>query len=204
MTNYFFTSIIQFVILGVKEMKWTLKEIQEHRGEPVYFTEIINRETALMDRDKEILAVSDIKATGFLFYENRSVLANFQIDYTVTLPSSRSLEPVEVTFNVPIFEMYVEDETTYEGSNDPEDVIIPIADGKLDLVPAIEDTILLNIPAQVLSAEELLSNDMPQGDNWSVVTEDDLKKQRAKEKEDQIDPRFAGLKAHLQDEENLD
>mgnify|MGYP003291195055 FL=1 len=185
-------------------MKWTLKEIQEHRGEPVYFNEIINRETALMDRDKEILAVSDIKATGFLLYENRSVLANFQIDYTITLPSSRSLKPVEVTFNVPIFEMYVEDEISYEGSNDPEDVIIPIADGKVDLVPAIEDNILLNIPAQVLSEEELLSNDMPQGDNWSVVTEDDLKKQRAKEKEEQIDPRFAGLKALLQDEENLD
>ena len=204
MTNNFFTSIIQFVILGVKEMKWTLKEIQEHRGEPAYFTETINRETALMDRDKEILAVSDIKATGFLLYENRSVLANFQIDYTVTLPSSRSLEPVEVTFNIPIFETYVEDEVNFEGSNDPEDVIIPIEDGWVDLVPAIEDNILLNIPTQILSEEERQSSDMPQGSNWSVVTEDDLEKQRAKEKEEQIDPRFAGLKALLQDEENLD
>lgn len=185
-------------------MKWTLKEIQEHRGEPVYFNEIVNREAALMDRDKEILAVSDIKATGFLLYENHSVLANFQIDYTITLPSSRSLEPVEVTFNVPIFETYVEDEMCFEGSDDPEDVIIPIENGMVDLIPAIEDNILLNIPTQVLSEEELLSNDMPQGSNWTVVTEDDLESQRAKEKEERIDPRLAGLKALLEDEENLD
>lgn len=185
-------------------MKWTLKEIQEHRGEPVYFTETVNREAALMDRDKEILAVSDIKATGFLLYENRSVLANFQIDYTITLPSSRSLEPVEITMNVPIFETYVEDEMSFEGSNDPEDVIIPIEDGVVDLVPAIEDNILLNIPTQVLSEEERQSNHMPQGENWSVMSEDDLDQQRAKEKEEHVDPRLAGLKALLEDEENLD
>ena len=89
-------------------------------------------------------------------------------------------------------------------SNDPEDVIIPIEDGWVDLVPAIEDNILLNIPTQILSEEERQSSDMPQGSNWSVVTEDGLEKQRAKEKEEQIDPRFAGLKALLQDEENLD
>lgn len=185
-------------------MKWTLKEIQEHRGEPVYFTETVNREATLMDRDKEILAVSDIKATGFLLYENHSVLANFQIDYTITLPSSRSLEPVNLTFSVPIFETYVEDEMSYEGYSNPEEVIIPIEDGMVDLVPAIDDNILLNIPTQVLSEEEQQSSHMPQGNNWSVVSEDDLKQQRAKEKEEHIDPRLAGLKALLKDEENLD
>ena len=185
-------------------MKWTLKEIKEHRDEPVYFSETVNREASLMKRDNEILAVSDIKATGFLLYENQSVLANFQIDYTITLPSSRSLEPIELALTVPIFETYVEDEEDIEGFDNPEDVIIPIENGEIDLVPAIEDMILLSIPVQVLTAEEIASGRMPQGESWSVVTEDDYEQQRAKEKEEQGDPRFAGLKALLEDEENLD
>lgn len=202
MTNNFFTSIIQFVILGVKEMKWTLKEIQEHRGEPLQFDETVNCEASLMKRDREILAVSDIKATGFLLYENRSVLANFQIDYTITLPSSRSLEPVELKVTVPIFETYVEDESSFDASEESVDVIIPIENNEVDLTPAIEDMILLNIPVQVFTEEELSSEEMPKGANWSVVSEDDYQQKRAQEKEDQVDPRLADLKALLEDEEN--
>lgn len=201
MTNNFFTSIIQFVILGVKEMKWTLKEIQEHRGEPLHFTEIVNREESLMKRDREILAVSDIKATGFLLYENRSVLANFQIDYTITLPSSRSLEPVEVSMSVPIFETYVEDEESYETSEELNDIVIPIENNEVNLIPAIEDMILLNIPVQIFTEEELSSSELPQGADWSVVSEDDYQQKRAKQKEEQVDPRLAELKALLEDEE---
>ena len=183
-------------------MKWTLKEIQEHRGEPLHFTEIVNREESLMKRDREILAVSDIKATGFLLYENRSVLANFQIDYTITLPSSRSLEPVELKVTVPIFETYVEDESSFDASEESVDVIIPIENNEVDLTPAIEDMILLNIPVQVFTEEELSSEEMPKGANWSVVSEDDYQQKRAQEKEGQVDPRLADLKALLEDEEN--
>ena len=201
MTNNFFTSIIQFVILGVKEMKWTLKEIQEHRGEPLQFDETVNCEASLMKRDREILAVSDIKATGFLLYENRSVLANFQIDYTITLPSSRSLEPVEVSMSVPIFETYVEDEESYETSEELNDIVIPIENNEVNLIPAIEDMILLNIPVQIFTEEELSSSELPQGADWSVVSEDDYQQKRAKQKEEQVDPRLAELKALLEDEE---
>lgn len=183
-------------------MKWTLKEIQEHRGEPLQFDETVNCEASLMKRDREILAVSDIKATGFLLYENRSVLANFQIDYTITLPSSRSLEPVELKVTVPIFETYVEDESSFDVSEESVDVIIPIENNEVDLTPAIEDMILLNIPVQVFTEEELSSEEMPKGANWSVVSEDDYQQKRAQEKEGQVDPRLADLKALLEDEEN--
>lgn len=202
MTNYFLTSIIQFVILGVKEMKWTLKEIQEHHGEPLHFSETINREKSLMERDSEILAVSDIKANGFLLYEDHAVLANFQIDLMITLPSSRSLEPVEIKLNVPITEFYVEDEEKYLGFDDPAEVIIPIEGRELDLIPAIEDAILLHLPNQVLTEEERTSNVMPTGNNWVVVSEENYQQQKAKEKEEHIDPRFAQLKGLLVDEEN--
>lgn len=201
MTNNFITSIIQFVILGVKEMKWTLKEIQEHQGEPVYFSQTVNREASLMERDSEILAVSDIKATGFLLYDNRAVLANFQIDLTITLPSSRSLEPVEVPLSIPVSEVYVEDEESYEGSDVPSEVVFQIEGNELDLIPAVEDAVLLNIPVQVLTEEERSTDKMPSGNDWSVISEEDYLRQRTKEKEENVDPRLAQLKNLLKDEE---
>lgn len=181
-------------------MKWTLKQIQEYRGEPLYFDGTINREQSLVKRDREILAVSDIKASGFLIYENRAVLANFQIDYTITLPSSRSLEPVEVHLSVPINETYVEDASSSAESSS--EVVLPIEDDEVDLVPAIEDAILLNIPSQVLTEEEAATNKMPSGSDWVVVSEEDYQQKKTTEKEESVDPRLAKLKALLEDEEN--
>lgn len=187
---------------GVKEMKWTLKQIQEHRGEPLYFDQTVNRESSLMKRDREILAVSDIHAAGFLLYENHAVLANFQIDYTITLPSSRSLTPVDVRISVPINETYVEMEIGSAQADDLSEVVIPIEDGEVDLIEAIEDTILLNIPSQILTEEEMESNEMPTGNDWVLVSEEEYQQKRTQEKEGKIDPRLAKLKALLEDEED--
>lgn len=182
-------------------MKWTLKEIQEHRDEPIYFSATINREKSLMERDSEILAVSDIKANGFLLYEDHSILANFQIDLTITLPSSRSLEPVEYPMNVSISEVYVEDEEDYAGLEDSDQVVFPIKGHELDLVPAIEDAILLHIPSQVFTEKEKSSNRMPTGNDWTVISEEEYQRKIAKEKEELVDPRLAKLKDFLNDEE---
>ena len=183
-------------------MKWTLKKIQEHRGEPLYFDQTVNRESSLMKRDREILAVSDIHAAGFLLYENHAVLANFQIDYTITLPSSRSLTPVDVRISVPINETYVEMEIGSAQADDLSEVVIPIEDGEVDLIEAIEDTILLNIPSQILTEEEMKSNEMPTGNDWVLVSEEEYQQKRTQEKEGKIDPRLAKLKALLEDEED--
>lgn len=185
-------------------MKWTLKEIQEHRDEPLYFTETVDLEKSLMERDKQILAVSEITADGYLVYDNRAVMANFTIDLTITLPSSRSLEPVEVPLNITISEVYVEDETAYEMSKDVEEVVIPLEGTEVDLVPAVEDAILLNLPIQVLTKEEAETGKMPVGDDWVVMSEDDYRQQKEQEKETAVDPRLANLKALLEDEEQKD
>lgn len=203
MTNNFQTSIIQFVILGVNEMKWTLKEIQEHRDEPLHFTETVDLEKSLMERDKQILAVSEITADGYLVYENHAVMANFTIDLTITLPSSRSLEPVEVPLNITVAELYVEDES-YDWSQDVEEVVIPLEGTELNLIPAVEDAILLNLPIQVLTREEAETGKMPSGEEWTVMSEDEYRQQKQQEKEAAVDPRLANLKALLEDEEQKD
>lgn len=204
MTKFFFTSIIQFVILGVMEMKWPLKELQEHRGEPYYFSRMIDRESSLMQRNNEIKAVSPIKAEGFLLYENHSVLANFRIDLTITLPSSRSLELVEVPLQLAIEEVYTESESLYLEQDNPAEVVLPLEGDEVNLVSAIEDNILLNLPLQVFTPEEMESEDMPSGAEWEVVSEESFARKRQEEKNDQIDPRLAGLKALLEDEEKTE
>ena len=68
----------------------------------------------------------------------------------------------------------------------------------------IEDNILLNLPLQVYTPEELESDEMPSGADWEVVSEETFARKRQEEKSDQIDPRLAGLKALLEDEEKTE
>jgi len=185
-------------------MKWPLKELQEYRGEPYYFAKTVDRESSLMKRNNEIQAVSPIKAEGFLLYENHSVLANFRIDLTITLPSSRSLESVEVPMQIAIEEIYTVYESFYLEQDNPAEVVLPLESDEVDLVPAIEDNILLNLPLQVYTAEELESDQMPSGADWEVLSEESFATKRLEEKADQIDPRLAGLKALLEDEEKTE
>ena len=47
-----------------------------------------------------------------------------------------------------------------------------IEDGFIDLEESVIDNILLGIPMQVLSEEEQVSAEMPSGNHWSVLTEE--------------------------------
>ena len=47
-----------------------------------------------------------------------------------------------------------------------------IEDGFIDLEESVIDNILLGIPMQVLSEEEQASAEMPSGNHWSVLTEE--------------------------------
>ena len=56
------------------------------------------------------------------------------------------------------------------------EILMPLEDAELDLLPAIEDHLLLSIPMQVLTPEEVASGDMPSGDDWEVLAEEDFDK----------------------------
>ena len=88
-------------------MKISVKQLQDSQGTPNYFDAEINVEEALKQRDESILAVSPAHIKGFLVYQNESVVAQFTCDVDITLPSSRSLEPVVVPLHIDIVERYV-------------------------------------------------------------------------------------------------
>ena len=71
----------------------------------------------------------------------------------------------------------------------------------MDLEASIIDNLLLAIPLQVLSEEERQNDDLPSGNDWQVISEDEYLSQKQAESENQIDPRLAKLSALLDSED---
>ncbi len=78
---------------------------------------------------------------------------------------------------------------------------MPLDGDWVDLEPAVEDHILLSIPLQVLSQEELSEDKMPSGNDWEVVTQEALEERRKQQKEQSVDPRLASLQSFFEKDE---
>lgn len=200
MTNKRLLSIILYVALGVKNVKISLKQLENSQGMPVYFEEEMQVEDNLKSRDDTILVVSPAVAKGFLVYQNETVIAQFTCAVDITLPSSRSLEPVVVPLSIEIVERYIPKGTSFE-EQELTEIVIPLETDWIDLQPAVEDHILLSIPLQVLSPEELSEDRMPSGQDWEVISQDELSLRRTVAKEQQIDPRLAALQSFFDSDE---
>ena len=200
MTNKRLLSIILYVALGVKNVKISLKQLENSQGMPVYFEEEMQVEDNLKSRDDTILVVSPAVAKGFLVYQNETVIAQFTCAVDITLPSSRSLEPVVVPLSIEIIERYIPKGTSFE-EQELTEIVIPLETDWIDLQPAVEDHILLSIPLQVLSPEELSEDRMPSGQDWEVISQDELSLRRTVAKEQQIDPRLAALQSFFDSDE---
>ena len=200
MTNKRFLSIILYVALGVKNVKISLKQLENSQGMPVYFEEEMQVEDNLKSRDDTILEVSPALAKGFLVYQNETVIAQFTCAVDITLPSSRSLEPVVVPLSIEIVERYIPKGTSFE-EQELTEIVIPLETDWIDLQPAVEDHILLSIPLQVLSPEELSEDRMPSGQDWEVISQDELSLRRTVAKEQQVDPRLAALQSFFDSDE---
>ena len=181
-------------------MKISLKQLENSQGMPVYFEEEMQVEDNLKSRDDTILAVFPAVAKGFLVYQNETVIAQFTCAVDITLPSSRSLEPVVVPLSIEIVERYIPKGTSFE-EQELTEIVIPLETDWIDLQPAVEDHILLSIPLQVLSPEELSEDRMPSGQDWEVISQDELSLRRTVAKEQQIDPRLAALQSFFDSDE---
>ena len=200
MTNKRLLSIILYVALGVKNVKISLKQLENSQGMPVYFEEEMQVEDNLKSRDDTILVVSPAVAKGFLVYQNETVIAQVTCAVDIPLPSSRSLEPVVVPLSIEIVERYIPKGTSFE-EQELTEIVIPLETDWIDLQPAVEDHILLSIPLQVLSPEELSEDRMPSGQDWEVISQDELSLRRTVAKEQQIDPRLAALQSFFDSDE---
>lgn len=177
------------------KIKWALNELKKYQDSPLTLSGSVDLEKSLKERDNDILSASPVSLQGILTVDEKSV---YYVDMTlkvkVTLPSSRSLEPVEVLMTMPFSEIYLAPDSSVSLEQFTEEELVErLSTDTLDLKKPIEDAILTNKPSQVFTAEELESDEMPSGKDWVVLPEDQHNNDM-NSSNDEGDPRFAVLK----------
>lgn len=183
-------------------MKWTIRQLKEHLDESIMLSSQHQIKEDLLKRNQEIIDVKDVQLEGYFLPSENEIILHGLIKSNLTLPSSRSLVPVEVQLEIPIKERYVypEYDTNHE---DYEETTIVLEKDYIDLDEAIIESILLNIPIKVLHPDEE-KGELPSGNDWSVITEEDYEDQLEAEKSEKIDPRFAALKSLIDNNQEED
>lgn len=180
---------------------WSLNELKRYADEPLYLSGDVDLEQELMERTGDVLKASPIHCEGYLSVDEEEYLLSLKLKVTLTLPSARSLKPVEQEMEVSLTEIYLPPESSHKtdeyGKNE---VVIVLEEDRLDIRPAIIDSILIAIPAQVFTEEELESGEMPSGNDWEVVSEEDHQSSVRKRLDEEGDPRFSALKSLFSDQ----
>lgn len=181
-------------------MKWSLLELNKYKEEPLVFSETLHLKEELLQRDDTLLDVSPIKVEGLLAVNKSEYLLHYTIQVTVTVPSSRSLEPVALPMQITVDEVFMTKEQmdTRDERFAAEEIIL-LDKPTIDLDESVEDNILLSIPIQVLTEEEQNSQEMPSGNDWEVISEEAYLESKQKATEQTVDPRLAKLSELLSD-----
>ena len=95
-------------------MKWSLLELNKYKEEPLVFSETLHLKEELLQRDDTLLDVSPIKVEGLLAVNKSEYLLHYTIQVTVTVPSSRSLEPVALPMQITVDEVFMTKEWIQE------------------------------------------------------------------------------------------
>lgn len=183
------------LLMNCLNMKFAKRQIQKYHDEPLSFKEDISLEDVAKKRfPKNVLALSQLTVTGEVSYSpENDVLFNATVKGKITVPSSRSLLPVELPLDLMINERYVEKEERLEHFEETEAVFL-LENDMLDVDQSVLDNIMASLPLQILTDEEKQSDDLPAGKDWVVVSEDDFEKESSAEKDsEKLDPRLAKL-----------
>jgi uncharacterized protein len=190
------------LLRGDEKMKWSLLELRKYQDMPQTFEETLTLKNELMARDNQIIDLAPVKVQGMVTVSKKEYILHYTVNTVITLPSTRSLEPVELPLEFSVNEVFMTPEQ-YQQRDEllPEEEILILETQTLDLDDSVADNILLEIPMQVLTEAEQESNDLPSGDDWLVISEDDFQHQQESQEQTTIDPRLAKLSALFEEEE---
>ncbi|GEO66315.1 DUF177 domain-containing protein [Levilactobacillus spicheri] len=183
-------------------MKWSLTELRKnHRSEPLQFDQTLELKADLMERyGDEVLDLSPVQVKGLVSVVGEGdVVVVAQVKADLTVPSSRSLAPVDLPVDFKMTEYYVSDPAATQRF-EKTDVVMVITDDVIDFDKAVGDNIILQIPMHILSDAEKQGAAMPEGQDWQVVKEADLAKVEAEHQT--VDPRLAKLKDFFPDQDD--
>jgi uncharacterized protein len=162
-------------------MKWTLSQLQKYRSKDFPVDETANMDE-IMKVDPTIRRVSPIRVTGRADIDSSKVTFHLKIKGYLVLPCSRTLVDVNFPIDVETTETFLLKGLDYE----LEEEVHQVKGEVIDLLPVIQEILLLEVPMQVFCEDYTGTDAAPQsGKDWEVIQEQDMK--------DKIDPRLAGL-----------
>lgn len=165
-------------------VQFHIYDIQKN-PEGIAFEHQLDLKAELMERNQEILDVTSIMANGLVRYEAGLYFLEYQLSYDITMASSRSLKPVKWSESYSVMELFAADEESLKDKELLEaDMALGIEGETIVLDESVADNILLNLPIKVLTPEEAAGDDLPSGENWTVMTEADFEAESQKKKEE--------------------
>ena len=157
------------------KVKWSLAELQKNQHGIYPVSGQADLTAALKSRRTDILDASLIDIQGAITVDGKKKFyVDITLDLNLTLPSSRSLEPVKLDLHIPFNEVYLAPDVKIADLEDTDEEVFALELDILDLQKPIEDTILATIPMKVLTKEEESATDLPTGKDWQLVLEDDV------------------------------
>ncbi|MCF6515138.1 DUF177 domain-containing protein [Lactobacillus sp. S2-2] len=180
-------------------MKWSFEYLQDYKNHPLEEEQTLNLRDSLMKRyPEDILDASPINVSVQVINDQGDMIVDAKVEGKIVVPSSRSLEPVELPLNFSFTEIYVDAESKLDRYE--KTVVVLLVDEKekiIDFDKAVEDNIIVQIPMHVLSPEESENNIMPEGNDWKVISKEDIDESEKDSKN--VDPRLAKLKDFYND-----
>lgn len=178
------------------EVRWSLNELAQLGIDELPVDAVLDVKKAVRERNAQVQDVAPVKVTGTIAKDQRGVIATIHVATTVTLPSSRSLTAVAVPVTFTFAEYYVSEHEQDLSRFTNDDVVIQPENDVVDLATAVAENIVLHLPLKVLSPEEERGGNFQTGNDWQVISEEQLTSQRR----ETVDPRLAKLKDFFADE----
>ncbi|MDM5198758.1 YceD family protein [Fictibacillus enclensis] len=164
-------------------MKWSLQELKNFYRKPLEFDEYVDA-SELKSLDKEIRDIPPVHVSGHADVTQQRATFYLNIQGEMTLPCANTLADVHFPFSIKTTEIFLLD-PSYTVPVDEEN-LHTVEGHFLDLMPYIQEQILLEKPIKVVAGADAPDKKAPpEGEGWQVVTEEDRK--------NRIDPRLADL-----------
>lgn len=175
-------------------MKWGIQQLLSKKHEQAFNIEDDADVSEMIERDKELRDISAVHVQGEGTIVEETFHVHLRLTGTMILPCARTLADVHHPFDVEMFEAFRLDGMPADEENvnehEPED-------GFVDLLPYIKENIFLEMPLRVFAKEGDGEPLAPQsGDDWRVISEDELIKEREQEAP-KVDPRMADLSKYF-------
>ena len=165
-------------------MSLMIKDIQKTGPEGMLLNRTLDVREALQERNPEVLDLSLVRLSGHASVENNIYVLTYEMAYTITLPSSRSLQPVSMDQSVEVNEVFIQQAQLTEHKDLVDQDLAMVLDGdSIDLVESVVDNILMSIPLKVLTPEEEAGAGLASGNDWEILSEEAYEARRAEEKE---------------------